>query len=81
MVQQRSKWDFSRLLVWKLQYHTEVRIPGDAGPSGQMWNAWISHSSEKLLLVAEYLDFENAGAYDINGNDVFENSEYLSGKS
>ena len=54
---------------------------GDAGPSGQMWNTWISHSGEKHLLVAEYLDFENAGAQDVNGNTIFENSEYLSGKS
>ena len=54
---------------------------GDAGPSGQMWNTWISHSGEKHLLVAEYLDFENAGAQDANGNNVLENSEYLSGKS
>ena len=54
---------------------------GDAGPSGQMWNTWISHSGKKHLLVAEYLDFENAGAQDANGNNVLENSEYLSGKS
>ena len=54
---------------------------GDAGPSGQMWNAWISHSGEKHLLVAEYLDFENAGAQDANGNNILENSEYISGKS
>ena len=54
---------------------------GEAGPSGQMWNTWISHSGEKHLLVAEYLDFENAGAQDANGNNIFENSEYISGKS
>ncbi len=54
---------------------------GDSGPSGQMWDFWIQHEGEKHLLVAEYVDFENAGAQDADSNGAFANSEYLSGKS
>ena len=64
-----------------ISYGGQDSIPVILVLADNMWNTWISHSGEKHLLVAEYLDFENAGAHDANGNNILENSEYISGKS
>ena len=54
---------------------------GDTGPNGQIFDVWASFEQEKYLLVAEYADFDNAGAQDADENGFLANSEYLSGKT
>ena len=47
---------------------------GDAGPSGQMWNTWISHSGSS---AGQSTSFENAGAQDANGNTILAGNIFL----
>ena len=65
----------------KLAYAYGGQDSGGDGPNSQLWDVWISYERDKYLLVAEYVDFDNAGAQDADSNGILAKSEYLSGKT